>query len=182
MQRSRLSCPTVGDRFAFSARIRLGVLRASARSSPTPETTNPPPASGQLRRCPGSRGRTAYRIDNAVFKFMEFHNIRASQIAVARGGKLAYARAYTLAKKDCPITTALTRMRIGSLSKRITAMQIMRDWQDGHLTPESRIVDLLSGSTTPLSPAARSRLNAVRVKHVLPHLVPEQALGGARST
>ncbi len=57
---------------------------------------------------------------------MKRYSIRAAQVAIARNGELKHAVALTWAEPDYPITLPTTRMRIGSISKTITAFAMMR--------------------------------------------------------
>ena len=64
--------------------------------------------------------------DNYIKPIMQDNNVRACQVAVAWQDRLVYTAAYTWAEDDYPKTTIGMRMRVGSISKVITALGIMR--------------------------------------------------------
>ncbi len=64
--------------------------------------------------------------DTWMKQFIKANNVRAGSLAVARNGKLVYARAFTWAEAGYPITKPTSRFRIASSSKPVTALATMQ--------------------------------------------------------
>ncbi|WP_312881846.1 serine hydrolase domain-containing protein [Actinomadura alba] len=108
--------------------------------------------------------------DTTMKKYMYERGITAGQLAVARGGKLVFTRAYTLSTpaKPVPAVTPTSLFRIASLSKHITATAILRLAQEGRLnlgTPVTSLLDLkpMTGKK------ADARLSNVTIWRLLQH-------------
>ena len=97
---------------------------------------------------------------------MREYSIRVGQIAVAKNGRLVYAAAITWAEDGYPIAEITTRMRVGSISKVVTAVATMR------IVERNELPDDLE---TPLDVALNAspedlRFNTHTVDHALAHL------------
>lgn len=64
--------------------------------------------------------------DEWMTNFLATQGVRAGSLAIARDGKLVYARAFTLAETDYPVTTPTSTFRIASASKPLTALATMQ--------------------------------------------------------
>jgi CubicO group peptidase (beta-lactamase class C family) len=65
-------------------------------------------------------------LDAAMQRLLQRYAVRAGSLAVARQGKLLFARAYTWAEPDYPVTQADSPFRVASVSKAFTAAVIYR--------------------------------------------------------
>jgi CubicO group peptidase (beta-lactamase class C family) len=59
------------------------------------------------------------------------NRIRAGSLAIARNGKLVYAKGFTWAESGYPVTQATTRFRYASVSKAMTSIAMMQLLQKG---------------------------------------------------
>lgn len=107
-------------------------------------------------------------IDDVMRQAMERHRIRGAALALVRGGRLVYARGYTLAETGYPKTRPTTRFRQASVSKFIVALAIHRLIQDGQLTLDTRVQDVLS-LTHPDGSAVAASFKDVTIQHLLEH-------------
>lgn len=74
-------------------------------------------------------------VDQAVEKLLAKTGVPSASVAIVQGGKLAYARAYGLARLDGKIAaTPSMRYKIGSNSKQITATAILLLSDDGKVS------------------------------------------------
>lgn len=64
--------------------------------------------------------------DQWMTDFLETQGVRTGSLAIARDGKLVYARAFTLAESDFPVTTPTSLFRIASGAKPLTALAMMQ--------------------------------------------------------
>ncbi|WP_262401460.1 serine hydrolase domain-containing protein [Actinomadura sp. CNU-125] len=85
--------------------------------------------------------------DHAMKKYMHERGISAGQLAIARQGKLVFARAYTWSTSQNPVpaVTPTSLFRIASLSKHVTATAVLRLAQEGKLdlgAPVTEYLDL----------------------------------------
>src|SRR4029077_15536775 len=65
-------------------------------------------------------------IDNVFMKYMMAQPLRQASLAIVKGTKLVYARGYTYAEPDWPLTEPTTLFRIASVSKTVTALAIFQ--------------------------------------------------------
>lgn len=80
------------------------------------------------------------KLDKSVEEFMEKHEVPGLSLAIARNGRLVYAKGYGFADREAeePVTTE-SRFRIASLSKPITAVAIMKLVEDGKLSLNQKV-------------------------------------------
>ena len=103
--------------------------------------------------------------DSAMLALMDEYDIPGASLAVARDGRLVFARGYGFADREAGTAVQPNSIfRIASLSKVVTAVTIMQLFQQGELNLDDRVVDLVPG----LSPAD-SRFNEITVRHLLQH-------------
>ncbi len=107
-------------------------------------------------------------IDDVMQQAMERHRIRGGALALVRGGRLIYARGYTLAEPGYPAVQPTTRFRQASVSKFVVALAIHRLIQDGQLTLGTPVQDVL-GLTRPDNGPVPATFGQVTIQHLLEH-------------
>lgn len=107
--------------------------------------------------------------DEAMKNYMQSNNIRAGSLAVTRKGKLVLAHAYTWSVPDYPITQPTSTFRLASCSKPLTAIAIMKLVQDGKISLNTSVQEILNLQPPP-NKEADPRLAEVRIWHLLSHL------------
>jgi CubicO group peptidase (beta-lactamase class C family) len=79
-------------------------------------------------------------IEKVVNSFMRKWEISGASVAIAKDGKLVFARGFGMAdKSDTLETEPFNRFRIASISKLITAVAIMKLQEEGRLSVEDRV-------------------------------------------
>jgi CubicO group peptidase (beta-lactamase class C family) len=106
--------------------------------------------------------------DVAMRDYMQVHDISQGALAVTYQGRLVLARGYTWAPAESPATQPGSLFRIASVSKPVTAVAILKLVQDGSLSLDSKIVDLLD-FTPPAGGSIDPFLADVTVAHLLSH-------------
>jgi len=101
------------------------------------------------------------RIDRIAAQVLEQSGVPSASVAVVKGGKLAYTRAYGSARLQPP-TPATPQMRysVGSISKQFTAAAILLLQQDGKLSLDDAVGKYVPGLT---------RGNEVTIRQILSH-------------
>lgn len=108
--------------------------------------------------------------DNAMRSFMQARTISGGALAVTRNSKLLLARGYTYSDDSGDIVVQpVSRFRVASLSKPITATAVLRLVQDGHLSLSAKLTQLLTLNPPP-GQSADPRLANVTVRNLLQHL------------
>ena len=80
------------------------------------------------------------QVDSAVFNFMAKYNIPGMSVAIAKDGKMIYARGYGFANKStAEEVTKTTLFRIGRTSEFISAIAIMKLIGEGRLSLASKV-------------------------------------------
>jgi D-alanyl-D-alanine carboxypeptidase len=103
----------------------------------------------------------AAKIDAAVEKVLAGSGAPSASIAVVKGGKLAYVKAYGTARLE-PATPARAEMRygIGSVSKQFLAGAILLLVEDGKLSLDDKVARYLPNLT---------RANEITIRQLLSH-------------
>jgi CubicO group peptidase (beta-lactamase class C family) len=105
--------------------------------------------------------------DNTLKTYMQEHGISLGALAVTYDGRLIMAHGYTW--QDPGFTTQpVSLFRIASVSKPITAVAVLKTIQDGKLSLDTRITDILTFDP-PAGKSVDPRLNDVTVAHLLYH-------------
>ncbi|MCA8976214.1 MAG: serine hydrolase, partial [Planctomycetes bacterium] len=106
-------------------------------------------------------GNPGTRVDG----FMQENNVRQAGIAIARNGRLVFARGYTWGVPGVPVTQPTTPFRLASCTKPITAMAIFK------LTEQSRTFSTSTYLTNavPLGTPLDPQVNNIRMFHLLNH-------------
>lgn len=90
-------------------------------------------------------------VDDFVEQILRRHSARAAQIAVGYQGQLKYAAAYTLAPPSYPKTRIAQRMRLGSVSKVLASMALVRLAEGGvGNTADANPIDLFTANMASL--------------------------------
>jgi CubicO group peptidase (beta-lactamase class C family) len=108
-------------------------------------------------------------IDEVMRQAMERHRIRGAGLALVSGGRLVYARGYTLAEPGYPTVQPTTHFRQASVSKAIVALAIHRLIQDGQLTLGTKVQDVLQLTKPDGTPVDPPTFGAVTIEHLLEH-------------
>lgn len=116
---------------------------------------------------PGALGA----IDDYMKQRMQFFGCKYGAIAIARHGKLAFANAYTQGPDGCTLVQPTTPIRIGSVSKSITALAVFRAQELGHFDIGDRIQkhDRLNLATYAGDPPADPRVDSITIEQLLTH-------------
>src|SRR5258707_4403731 len=113
----------------------LGLVCVLAAASPMVAQNALPPATGS-------------GIDEAAADVLKATGVRSASIAVVQGGKVAYVKAYGMARLE-PAMAAEPGMRysLGSVSKQFTAALVLLLAQDGKLKLDDPVGKYLPGVT-----------------------------------
>ncbi len=111
------------------------------------------------------------QVEKSVRSFMRRWEIRGASVALAREGKLVYARGFGFADAEEMIETEpYHRFRIASISKLITAVAIMTLCEDGHLSVNDKVfgpTGILNDSV--FANPKDKRVYSITVGHLLGH-------------
>jgi CubicO group peptidase (beta-lactamase class C family) len=108
-------------------------------------------------------------LDEQVQGYMQRHNIRAGSLAIAKGPRLVYARAFTWAEPGYPITQPTDLFRVGSCSKLLTAVLIHQLIQENKLSYGDTAVAKLALTPPPGQPAKNPEFSQYKISHLLSH-------------
>lgn len=120
---------------------------------------------------PGTEQQDIAVLDNAVTAYMAKYNVPAVSLAITKGEKLVYVKAYGKADKEAGTdVTPTSRFRIASLSKSITGIAFMKLIDDGKLSLDDKVFGdgALLGTTYGTKPYS-DNLKAITVRHLLNH-------------
>nr|HEX4316468.1 serine hydrolase domain-containing protein [Kofleriaceae bacterium] len=146
----------------------LGALGAACRSS---RDGVPPAATGSAGSARADRGsadddRALAPFDQLVTSFIAEQRIPGASLAVARRGRLVYARGFGVADREAgtPVVPA-SRFRIASITKPVTSAAVMQLVDAGRLALDARVLDVLA----PLDAPADARWRDITIAHLLRH-------------
>jgi CubicO group peptidase (beta-lactamase class C family) len=108
--------------------------------------------------------------DAAMEELLRDWEIPGGALAVAKDGRLLLARGYGLADRgrNEPVQPT-SKFRLGSLSKTITAVAVLKLVEDGKLKLDDKVLPLL-GETGPRPNAIRdAHVHDITVRHLLQH-------------
>ncbi len=111
----------------------------------------------------GTAVTTLDAFDNYMEDHIRTHGIRASSIAIAKDGRLVYARGYTFAEPGYPTTQPTDLFRIASVTKPLTGLCINLLDQRNIISPNTLVAAYVG-----LTPAYVG-FNSIRVHHLLAH-------------
>jgi CubicO group peptidase (beta-lactamase class C family) len=107
--------------------------------------------------------------DEAMQGYMQRNNIRAASLAVAKGSKLMYARAFTWAEPGYPITQPTDLFRVGSCSKCLNSILVHQLMQEGSLSYGDSVVDKLALTPPPGQKIINPDFTKYQIWHLLCH-------------
>lgn len=135
--------------------VSLAFLAAVTASAETPSTGTVIP------------GMVSY--DQLASTILTKYQMTGGAIAVARNGKLVFARGYGYADKATgDLVQPDSRFRVASLSKPITSAAILLLLQQGKLSLDQRVFDILSYEPLP-GQNVDPRLATITIRHLLEH-------------
>lgn len=148
--------------FPSSRRHFLGLAASTTAIASVNSAT---PRAFAERSITGVETPELFPLDKLMAEFVETHKIPGASLAVSRNSQLVYARGFGFADRDRlePVQPS-SLFRIASISKTITATAIVQRIAKRQLSPQSKIVDLLS-----LDNFADPRWNAITLDHLLHH-------------
>jgi CubicO group peptidase (beta-lactamase class C family) len=127
-------------------------------------------------RVTGPEDATFSGLDAFMKSYMQQYDIRAGSLAVAKDGKILYARGYTWADANYELTMPTSLFRIASCSKPITGMEIQHLIEKNLLTLDAPVVKILMGtnfrgnSPKPVNNATPGfYFNSITVRQLLAH-------------
>jgi N-acyl-D-amino-acid deacylase len=138
----------------------------------TPEPTSPQVYSWPQGKFPvtGKAGPGLEPLDEAVQKIMTRHGIPGAALAVAKDGKLVYARGFGWADLTAALgVQPLTRFGLASLSKPLTALAILWLIEHGMLGLDDRAFDILRFIQPPPGARVDPNLKKITVRQLLNH-------------
>ena len=98
---------------------------------------------------------------------MAFHHIPGASVALIRGGKVEWVGAYGVRQTGGPPVTEATLFEVGSISKAVTAVGILRLAQEGKIDLDRDVNSYLKRWKVPLNQWTSQR--AVTVRMLLNH-------------
>jgi CubicO group peptidase (beta-lactamase class C family) len=114
-------------------------------------------------------------VDRFMTTFMQKWAIPGGQCAIAKDGRLVYARGFgtvdqkTPGAPSPPAVGPTARFRIASSSKPITAVTVLRLLEQGRLGLEDRAFDILDDLAPPPGASPDPRLHSITVRQLLEH-------------
>jgi CubicO group peptidase (beta-lactamase class C family) len=111
---------------------------------------------------------TVASIDAVMHRYLQAENLRGAALAIARGGRLVYAKGYTYAEAGYPDLAPQTPFRLASCSKTFAAVAMMRLIQDmPSVTLDTKVQAVLNlkqpDGSAPLDP----RWSGITIRHLL---------------
>lgn len=159
----------------------IQIVPRTAPGRPAPERAAPAPRKGpepQPHTAAGSIVGPASgvpvpalaAIDAVVTQEMQRLRIPGGAVAIVKDGRLVFARGYGVADVVSQRPVAVTSLfRIGSVSKPVTAVGVMKLIEDGRLTLDSRPFEVLKALPAMPGAAEDPRLTSITVRHLLTH-------------
>src|SRR5499433_3787748 len=108
------------------------------------------------------------QIESAFLGFMKANALPGASLAIAKNGKLVFARGYGLAdvEQNQPVQPEST-FRFGSIGKTITAIAIMKLVQEGKLDLDSSAFVLIPDIRPHSGRLGDSRINRITIRNLL---------------
>jgi CubicO group peptidase (beta-lactamase class C family) len=108
--------------------------------------------------------------DAAMTQLLRKWDVPGGSLAVSHEGRILLVRGYGLADKSrrTPVTPR-TRFRLGSLSKPITAVAILKLVEEGRLSLDDKVLPLLGDLAPPGGAISDPRVDTITVRQLLQH-------------
>ena len=107
-------------------------------------------------------------VDQMMQDIMQSNDIHGGSVAIAKDGRLVYARGFTWDQPAVEPVQPTTLFRIGSIGKSITSIAIHQLIEGGLLSYDTRVAETL-GLQPPPDRSADPWLDAVTLDHMLTH-------------
>jgi CubicO group peptidase (beta-lactamase class C family) len=107
--------------------------------------------------------------DQIMQTYMQQRSIRACSLAIAKDGRLVLARAYTWSEPGYPITQPTSLFRTASCTKPFTSIAVHQLIQQGKLSLEMPMQQILNLKTPQGEPPTDPRFNTILIWHLLSH-------------
>ncbi|WP_442482636.1 serine hydrolase [Aeoliella sp. SH292] len=120
----------------------------------------------------GKRDDRLESIDRVVQEFMKQHSVPGCSLAITENGRLVYSRGFGYSDIAAGEQVEPTDLfRIASVSKPITALAIMQLVDEGKLTLDTPVFDILTEYEPHLEEGAKfdERQNQITIRHLLDH-------------
>ena len=139
----------------------------------------PQPRAFTARGSSATGDKAVASIDNAMRDFMARNNVRQASLAIASNRRLVYARGYTFAEAGYPLTEATTHFRMASVSKTVTAMEIL--WLvDRNVVKLTDTVQSILELRKPDGEKPDAKFGTITIENLLAHDYPSLTVGRAR--
>ena len=111
---------------------------------------------------------TVAAIDAVMNQYLQTENLRGAALAIARGGRLVYAKAYTYAEAGYPDLAPQTPFRQASCSKTFAAVAMMRLIQDmPAVTLDTKVQSVMHLKQPDGSAPLDARWADITIRHLL---------------
>ncbi|MDE2684471.1 MAG: serine hydrolase [Chloroflexota bacterium] len=153
----------------------------TAELTPTPSPTPVPPPTPTPTPLPDVRasyrlGQTGIHVaavegfDDLILALMAKYEIPGAAIAIAKDGRLVFAKGYGLADvENKELVRPDSLFRIASISKPVTAVAVLKLMEDGLLDLDERVLDILAHLDPPGGEVLDPRFKEVTVRQLLHH-------------
>ena len=151
-------------------RVQPGTAGTSALMSPGQMPSGTPQWPQEKIPITGSAGPGLESLDKAVTQIMDRHGIPGGSLAIAKDGKLVYAKGFGWAdlKNDIPVQPQTT-FGLASLSKPITAVSTLLLVERGKLSLDDPALYYLRHISPPRGVTIDPRLKKITIRHLLNH-------------
>jgi N-acyl-D-amino-acid deacylase len=130
----------------------------------------PPPGPKGAFPITGKAGPSLEPLDEAVMIMMERHGVPGASLAIAKDGRLVYAKGFGWANVDEKIPMeAKTLLGVASLSKPITALAILKLIEEGKLKLDDPAFAILAHIRPPEWARVDPRLRFITIRQLLNH-------------
>lgn len=117
----------------------------------------------------GKAGPGLEPFDDLVIAMMNRHGVPGGALAIAKDGKLVYAKGFGYADLAGPEVDPETLFLLASVSKPITAAAILKLIEEGKLRLDDRIFDFLKHIPPPRGSRTDPRLAKITIRQALNH-------------
>ncbi len=109
------------------------------------------------------------KFDQEMTNTLKQNKARAASLAIAKDGRLVFARSYTWAEPGYPVTTPMNSFRIASCSKPLTAIAIFQLMDRKQIKFFTSVKDLQGFAQLPNSQSIPNTFQQVTVDQLLSH-------------